>query len=101
MMLPVSGGTPLFVTPGGDSVASVKRVGEGQVVACGLANRFTDARMGGSSRGVPNAEIRAVYELEFALMRGLVEKNFDIEMKKLADTFRITAKPRKRAAADL
>ena len=87
-MLAISGGTPLLSTPTGEVVASVVAVGKGQIVACGLADRFTDARMGGSSRGTPTPEIRAVYELEFALMRGLVEENYDVQMQKLSDTFR-------------
>ncbi|NOX58247.1 MAG: hypothetical protein GXP29_05235 [Planctomycetes bacterium] len=89
-MLAISGGTPLLSTPTGEVVASVVAVGKGQIVACGLADRFTDARMGGSSRGTPTPEIRAVYELEFALMRGLVEKNYDVQMQKLSDTFKPT-----------
>jgi hypothetical protein len=98
-MLPVSGGTPIFVTQSGAAVTSVEKVGQGQIIACGLADRFTDARMGGSSRGVPPPDIRAVFELEFALMRGLVEKNFDVQMKDLANTFRVATKPTDEKAA--
>lgn len=98
-MLPVMGGTPIFVTQAGLAVTSVENVGQGQIIACGLADRFTDARMGGSSRGVPPPDIRAVFELEFALMRGLVEKNFDVQLKDLANTFRVAAKPTKEKAA--
>ncbi len=92
-MVPVTGGKPILVAIDGTAVASVENVGKGQIIVCGLADRFTDARMGGSSRGVPTPDTRAVFELEFALMRGLVQKDFDAQMKELANTFRVAARP--------
>ncbi|MCA9250656.1 MAG: hypothetical protein KDA54_05940 [Phycisphaerales bacterium] len=98
-MLPVTGGRAIFVAPGGVAVTSVKEVGQGQIIACGLADRFVDTRMGSSSRAVPTPSIRAVFELEFALMRGLVEKNFDAQIKDLVNTFGVAAKPASKSAA--
>ncbi len=98
-MLPVTGGTPILVATDGTPIASVEKVGEGQLVACGLADRFTDSRMGGSSRGVPTPSVRAVFELEFALMRGLVERDFEAQMQDLANTFRVASTGGKKEAA--
>lgn len=94
----VTGGTPILASQSGDTVAAYQTVGKGLLVAAGLSERFDDTHMGTSSRIVPSQEVRAVYELEFALMRGLVEKDVVGQMKALAETF--APKPDKPVQAD-
>ncbi len=67
----VAGGTPLLATDAGETVLSFARVGKGMVVAGGLAETFADPSMGGSHRTIPDRDLRARYEVAFALARGL------------------------------
>jgi hypothetical protein len=69
----VEGGEPLLVDRRGAAVLAWKQVGAGQLIVGGIANRLSDLRMGGSSRSVPDQRMRIVYELEFALLRGMVK----------------------------
>ena len=69
---PVTGGTPLLQTDGGATVLAFAPVGKGFLIAAGIADRFVDTRMGYSSRRIPDRELRAVYALQFALLRGMV-----------------------------
>ena len=80
---PVRGGKVLLVTEGSEPVAAWAEVGKGRLVVSGLAERFTDTRMGFSSRRIPDYELRAVYELEFALLRGLMNGNLEEEILRL------------------
>lgn len=78
----VLGGAPLLVTEGGAPLLAFARVGKGMVVAGGLAETFADPAMGGSHRALPDREMRARYEMAFALVRGMaggpdaIEKEF-------------------------
>ncbi len=67
----VEGGTPLF-TLNGRPVAAAARKGEGLVVAIGFGQRFSDRRMGVISDVVPDATLRKVFDLAFALFRGVI-----------------------------
>ena len=67
----VSGGEPLAKL-GGRTVAAVARKGAGSVWVVGFASRFTDAKMGVTGDIVPDAELRRVYDFEFALLRRIV-----------------------------
>jgi len=80
---PVTGGKAFLVTDAGEPVAAWRDVGKGRLVVAGLAERFSDTRMGFSTRRIPDYELRAVYELEFALLRGLVNGNLEEEILRL------------------
>jgi len=84
----VEGGTPLLTTEAGETIAAVQRVGRGQIAAAGLADRFCDVRMGGGTRVIPDPDMRAAFELEFELMRGLVENDLNRAMRRLGETYR-------------
>ncbi len=84
----VEGGEPLLHTAGGAVLAAHVRVGAGELIVAGLADRFSDSRMGGSPRAVPNREMRAVFETEYALIRGLVDGDIAGEMVKLGEYYR-------------
>ncbi len=83
----VTGGTPLLRTDGDETLAAWSRVGLGQIVAAGLAGRFVNTAMGVSDRAIPDLEQRAVFELEFALLRGLVENDLAGEFTRLGTTY--------------
>ncbi|MCX8108240.1 MAG: DUF4350 domain-containing protein, partial [Verrucomicrobiae bacterium] len=69
------GGTGL-VTLNGRYVATITRFGRGSVALVGFGSRFTDLHMGVTGDVVPDAELRKVYDFQFALMRALVEDTF-------------------------
>jgi hypothetical protein len=68
----VVGGTPL-ARMGGKCVAATARHGEGTVTVVAFSERFTDARMGVTGNVIPDAALRAVYELQFALVRSIIQ----------------------------
>jgi hypothetical protein len=67
----VRGGEPL-VRIGEKVVAAIQRHGKGSITVVGFAARFNDDNMGVTTDIEPSAEIRQVYELEFALLRHIV-----------------------------
>jgi len=83
----VSGGTPLLVSDAGEPVVAVAKVGSGQIVAAGLSDRFNDMLMGGGTRTLPDRDLRAAYELEFELMRGLASGDMSVAMRRLGQTY--------------
>jgi len=68
----VTGGTAL-VRLGEKPVAAVARRGKGTVTVVGFASRFNDVNMGVVTDLVPDETMRSVYELEYALLRGIIE----------------------------
>jgi len=85
----VTGGTVLLSTDANSPIAAYSQVGKGHLIVAGLADRFVDVQMGGSNRAVPDQEMRAVFELEFALLRGLVEGNLPEQMRLLGQTYAV------------
>ena len=69
----VEGGEPL-VTVQGVPVASQVTYGQGMVTVLGFCSRFCDQRMGVTGDIEPDATLRNVYELEYRLIRSLVQK---------------------------
>jgi len=70
----ITGGEPVFRVKD-KPVAAVARKGKGQVVAVGFGSRWADANMGVTGDVVPDAELRQVFELQFNLLRAVVEGN--------------------------
>ena len=68
----ISGGQPLFHLEG-KPIGSIARHGKGSVVAIGFGSRFSDANMGVTGDVEPNEDLRKVFNLQFALMRAIVE----------------------------
>jgi hypothetical protein len=68
----IAGGTPL-ITLNGKTVAATVTRGKGSVAVIGFGSRFCDAHMGYTGDQPPDAAMRAVYDLEFALLRSMVE----------------------------
>lgn len=75
----VTGGTLLLATDAGETVLACARVGKGMVVVGGLAETFADPSMGGSHRTIPDKDLRARYEIVFALARGMARGADGIE----------------------
>jgi len=67
----VKGGTPL-IRIGDAPVAATVSFGQGTVTVIGFASRFTDRQMGVTGDVVPDAQLRAVYDLQFALLRSIL-----------------------------
>jgi len=69
----VKGGTAL-IRLGDTPVAATATHGEGTVMVIGFASRFTDRQMGVTGDIIPDAQLRDVYELQFALLRSILPK---------------------------
>jgi hypothetical protein len=67
----IVGGEPLGRL-GETPVAATTRCGAGSVTVVGFGSRFTDAQMGVTGDVVPNDELKAVYEFEYAMLRAIV-----------------------------
>jgi hypothetical protein len=72
----VNGGEPLF-TVAGQPVGARAGFGQGAVVLIGFGARFNDDHMGITTDIEPDAAMRQVYELEFRLLRHLMEETAD------------------------
>lgn len=83
----VKGGEPLLTLATGETIVARTNVGKGQLIAAGLGARFVNTRMGYSTRGIPNAEMRAVYELSFTLFRGLIGGDMKAEARALGKVY--------------
>jgi hypothetical protein len=68
----VSGGTP-FIHIGEKPVATTARYGKGSVTVVAFSSLFNDANMGVTGDVIPDVAMRARYELEFALLRAIVQ----------------------------
>jgi hypothetical protein len=67
----IKGGTPL-IRIGDAPVAATVNYGQGSVTVVGFASRFTDRQMGVTGDVVPDTQLRAVYDLQFALLRSIL-----------------------------
>ncbi|MGA2034256.1 MAG: DUF4350 domain-containing protein [Thermoguttaceae bacterium] len=68
----VGGGVPL-AWAGGRPVAAQLACGDGSVTVVGCGTRFTDVNMGVTGDVVPDDQLKAVYAVQFALLRAVVE----------------------------
>jgi hypothetical protein len=69
----VKGGEPLAWL-GDKPVGATVAYGRGSVTVVGFGSRFADPNMGGTGDAVPNDELRAVYAVEFSLLREMLGK---------------------------
>ena len=74
--LEITGGEPL-VQLGDSNVAAWVRRGKGIVVVIGFGSRFSDANMGVTGDVEPNEDLRKVFDLQFALLRAMVENKLE------------------------
>jgi hypothetical protein len=72
--LPVIGGTT-FAEVDGVPVGTFHRQGDGLVVVAGFGSRFTDDNMGYSDQTEPDDALRQVFELQYRLLREIVESD--------------------------
>ena len=68
----IVGGQALFHLDG-RPVGAVARRGKGLVVALGFGSRFADPSMGVTGDVVPDTDLRKVFDLQFALLRAIVQ----------------------------
>jgi hypothetical protein len=71
----VAGGEPLLTLEGQSPIVSLARHGDGLVAVAAFSQPFTDREMG-TTATVPTAHQRFLYEIEYWLLRGLVEGDF-------------------------
>jgi hypothetical protein len=69
---PVGGGEP-WIRLDGQPVCVRHAHGKGRVVVVGFGERFTDLRMGVTAHTVPSQDLKDVFELQFAILRGAIE----------------------------
>jgi hypothetical protein len=68
----ITGGKP-FATVAGKNVGAWTTHGEGSVFVVGFGTRFNDFNMGVTGDTIPDPEMRKVYDLQYALLRWIVE----------------------------
>ncbi len=68
---PVSGGRPV-ISLDGSPIAATAQHGRGSVTVVGFASLFVDSRMGVTGDVVPDETLRAVFDLEFSLLRQIL-----------------------------
>jgi len=73
----IEGGEALLRSPEGEPILSMVKVGSGTMAVLTFARLFTNPPMGGSYRVMPNQQQRAIYDLQFNLLRGLNEGNLE------------------------
>ena len=57
----------------GRAVLASAKHGDGTLAALTFSDRVVESRMGGDESVVPDPELRRVFDLEFSILRGLVE----------------------------
>jgi len=77
----VSGGEPLAWVQG-RPVAARCDFGKGSVTVIGFGSRFNDANMGIFGDVVPDDALKAVYAIEFSLVREIIDGKHEIETNK-------------------
>ncbi len=69
----IEGGEGSLNSTEGNPILSTAPVGEGMIAVMTFSQLFTNPPMGGSYRVVPGTQQREIYDLQFNLLRGLVE----------------------------
>jgi len=67
----IAGGQP-FVHINGTPVGASVRHGKGLVCVIGFGSRFTDVNMGVTGDVIPDADLRKVFDFQFAMIRALI-----------------------------
>ena len=71
----IEGGDARLHSTEGKPILSTSRIGKGMITVMTFSQLFTNPPMGGSYRVTPTKQQREIYELEFNILRGLVEGN--------------------------
>lgn len=82
----IEGGTPILFSDRGEPVASYARVGRGLVIAAGFAEIFSNPTLGAHVK-VPDEDLRAIYEVEFTLLRALDSRDVEGAFQELEDAY--------------
>ena len=77
----ITGGEP-FAWLGETPVGAVQRCGKGEVIVIGFGSRFTDASMGVTGDAEPSDDLRKIYDVEYALLRWIIDPNAPPPAKK-------------------
>ena len=72
----IEGGDGLLFSVEGKPILVTAKTGKGMIAIMTFSQLFTNPPMGGSYRVQPNQQQKEIYELEFNILRGLVEGNF-------------------------
>lgn len=71
----IEGGDGLLQSVEGKPILSTAKVGKGMIAVMTFSQLFVNPNMGGSYRVEPNQQQREIYDLEFNILRGLVQGN--------------------------
>lgn len=82
----VHGGSPLLFAESGVPVAAWTSFGRGLVIAAGFAEIFANPTMGSHST-VPDEDTRAIYEVEFTLLRALDSREVESTFRQLEEAY--------------
>ena len=71
----IEGGDGFIRSVEGEPILSTAKIGKGMIAVMTFSQLFVNPNMGGSYRVEPDQRLREIYELEFNLLRGMVEGN--------------------------
>jgi len=71
----IEGGEELLHSEEGEAILSTKKIGKGMILVMTFSQLFTNPNMGGSYRVEPDQQLREIFNLEFNILRGMVEGN--------------------------
>jgi len=74
---PIEGGNGLLQSVEGLPIISTATMGKGMIAIMTFSQLFTNPPMGGSYRIEPNQQQRQIYELQFDILRGLIEGDLE------------------------
>ena len=75
--LAIEGGEGLLHSTDGIPILSTVKIGKGTIAVMTFSQLFTNPPMGGSYRVEPNQQMRKIYDLEFNLLKGLIQENLE------------------------
>jgi hypothetical protein len=76
----IQGGKGLLFAGAGKPVLAVAKEGKGTLAVMTLANSFVNSEMGTTEKVVPDERLLRKFRLEFAILRGLINDNLEVEL---------------------
>jgi hypothetical protein len=86
---PILGGEPILTTEDGKGFLSIVREGKGTLAVLTFSDRFVDNQMGSEEIVIPDKNLLRVFQLEFSILRGLINDNIVSEITTWKENSRI------------
>jgi hypothetical protein len=80
----IRGGKGLLFAGAEKAVLSIAKEGKGALAVMTFSNSFVDNEMGGMESVVPDEKLLRRFDLEFAILRGLINANLEAELSATA-----------------